>query len=318
MGNPARPKDMSDTVRLTGQATRATSGRRVIRRTSSRTTVPNGNERSFTPSPYDAVSRLFTLARPRPVPSPLGHARLEHALERLARDAAAVVAHGQAQRPAPHARAHDQVQRPLGLAVLHRVLDERLHEVRRQAHGPRVGRHVERHLELRPEARLLQVEVALHVPQLVVERDELVRPRELRAHVVRERQHQPARAIRVGPHERGDRVQRVEDEVRLHLREQRGRGRGRELRELQLRRELVAQHLEQLDRRLVERRAARRVGDDRARRPVRHPQRHDRRRAQRARLVTGTRSGGRAARAAARSSASASKTGRIGASPAPW
>src|SRR5262249_15870274 len=57
-----------------------------------------------------------------------GDARLEHALHRLARDAAAVVAHGEPQAPAAHPRADDQAKRARPLAVLDRVLDERLDE----------------------------------------------------------------------------------------------------------------------------------------------------------------------------------------------
>ena len=87
---------------------------------------------------------------------PSADAGLEHALDRVARDAAAVVAHRHAQPAAADARAHEQVQRPVGLAVLDRVLDERLDEQRRQPHGERVGRRVDRHLELRAEPRLLE------------------------------------------------------------------------------------------------------------------------------------------------------------------
>ena len=89
--------------------------------------------------------------------------------------------------------------------------------------------------------------------QLVGERDELARLHEPAPQVIGEREHQPARALRLGADERRDRVQRVEDEVRLHLRLQGGRGRLGQLRELQLRRQLVAERLERLDSGLVER-----------------------------------------------------------------
>ena len=75
-----------------------------------------------------------------------------------------------------------------------------------------------RHLELRAEARLLEDEVAADVAQLVVEGDELAGPREPAAQVVGEGEHQPPRVVGIRADERGDRVQGVEDEVRLHLR----------------------------------------------------------------------------------------------------
>ena len=216
---------------------------------------------------------------------PFADARLEHALDRVARDAAPVVAHGHAQPPAPHACAYEEVQRPVGLAVLDRVLDERLDEERRQPDGERVGSGVDGHGELRPEARLFEVEVAAHVPQLLLERDELAGAREAAAEVVREREHEVARALGLRADEGGDRVERVEDEVRLHLRLQRGRRGGRQLGQLELRRELRAESLEQLDRALVERRAVGREGDDGAGRAVAQEEGHDGRRAERARGV---------------------------------
>ena len=118
--------------------------------------------------------------------------------------------------------------------------------------------------------------------QLLLERDELARLHEPAAQVIGEREHEPSRPLGLGADERRDRVQRVEDEVRLHLRLQRGRRRGRQLGQLQLRRELLAERLERLDRGLVERRAAGRERDDGAGRAVVQPQRHDGRRAERA------------------------------------
>ena len=47
---------------------------------------------------------------------------------------------------------------------------------------------------------------------------ELVAARELGANVVGKGENEPTRPVRIGSHERGDRVQCVEDEVRLHLR----------------------------------------------------------------------------------------------------
>ena len=152
--------------------------------------------------------------------------------------------------------------------MLDRVLDEGLNEKRRQAHAERVRCCVDRHAELRAEARLLELEVAVHVPQLLFQRDELARTRETTAQVIGEREHEPASSFRLGADERRDRVEGVEDEVRLHLRLQRRRRRSVELRQLKLRGQMAAHLFERLHRRLVERRAGCGVGDDRADRAV--------------------------------------------------
>src|SRR5581483_12463224 len=112
-------------------------------------------------------------------------------------------------------RADDQAQRPLGLAVLDGVLDERLDEERRQRHAKRLGGRVDLDLKLRAEPRLLEREVAAHVPELLLERHELTRSRQRPAAVVGEGEDQLARAIRIGADEARDRVQAVEEKVRL-------------------------------------------------------------------------------------------------------
>src|SRR4029077_19387936 len=110
----------------------------------------------------------------------LGHAGFEHALDRIARDPPSVVPYREPQAATPHARTYDQAQRPVDLAVLDRVLDERLHEEGRQPHGQRFRGGVDRYDQLLAEARLLKIEVALHVSQLLLERDELGGTRKLR------------------------------------------------------------------------------------------------------------------------------------------
>ncbi len=178
---------------------------------------------------------------------------LEHPVDHVARDPTAVVAHRHPQLPAMNACAHEQMQGAVRLAVLDRVFDERLHEQWGKPHGQRVSVRHDRHLELRAEPRLLELEIALDVTQLVGERDELTRLHEPAPQMIGEREHEPACALGLGADERRDRVQRVEDEVRLHLRLQGGRGRLRQLRQLQLGRQLVAERLERLDGGLVER-----------------------------------------------------------------
>jgi hypothetical protein len=123
------------------------------------------------------------------------------------------------------------------------------------------------------------------VPELLGERDELARARERPPAVVGEGEDQLSRTLGIGADEARDRVQAVEQEVRLdlgleclQLRGCRSACRAGELGELQLRRELVAERREQVDVVVCERRAVRRVGDERTDRPVAEPQRHDGRR----------------------------------------
>src|SRR5207253_9894146 len=101
------------------------------------------------------------------------HPGLEHPLDRIPRDAAAVVPHRHPEAAATHARPHEQVEGPVGLSVLDRVLDEGLDKKRGQAHAERVRCSFDGHAELRAEARLFELEVAVHVPQFLLERDEL-------------------------------------------------------------------------------------------------------------------------------------------------
>ena len=152
---------------------------------------------------------------------------------------------------------------------------KRLHEQRRQADLQRGRVGIDLHVELDAEPGLFQIEVALDVTQLLFERHELTGPGQPRPQRVGERQHEMPRAFRVGADERRDRVERVEDEMRLHLRLQRGGGRGAKLGELELRGQLLAERLERLHRRLVERRSVGRERHDRACRPVDQRERHD-------------------------------------------
>ena len=101
--------------------------------------------------------------------------------------------------------------------MLDRVLDERLDEKRRQANRERLRRGVDLHLELRAKARLLEGQVALDVLELLGERDELAGTGERPAAVVRKGEDQLAGPVRVGADEAGDRVQAVEEEMRLDL-----------------------------------------------------------------------------------------------------
>ena len=126
-------------------------------------------------------------AEPRAVA--LADPRLEHAVERLAGDPEAVVPDGHPQATATDACADDQPQGPIGLAVLDRVLDERLDEERRQPHLERLRRRVDLHPELGAEAGLLEREVALDVAQLLRQRHELAGPPERPAAVVGEGEH---------------------------------------------------------------------------------------------------------------------------------
>ena len=120
---------------------------------------------------------------------------------------------------------------PRAEAVAQRVLDERLHDERRDACAGGVRREIDRHGEPIAESHALDVEVLLDEPHLLAER--LVRgPRvEDVPQQVAEARDQPDDAgivARTG--ERGDAVERIEEEVRLKLRAERVEPRGRELR----------------------------------------------------------------------------------------
>ena len=106
--------------------------------------------------------------------------------------------------------------------MLDRVFDERLHEKRRHHHL--VGRGADAAVddEVVAEARLLELEVRLDVPHLVGERDELRGLAQRGAAVLGERRDQMPRLVRLRADKRRDRVERVEEEVRLDLRLQGG------------------------------------------------------------------------------------------------
>ena len=165
--------------------------------------------------------RCATEARPSPA-APLPTPGVGDAVGDLAGDAAAVVAHGHAQPPEAHLGAHDDAQRAVALAVLDRVLDERLHEERRHRHRARGRRHAQLDLERVAEARPLERQVRLDVDELLRQVDERRRAAQRPAAVLGERQHEVARLLGLRAAEGRDRVQRVEQEVRLDLRLQRG------------------------------------------------------------------------------------------------
>ena len=177
--------------------------------------------------------------------------------------------------------------------MLDRVLDEGLDEERRQAHGERVGCRIDLDLELRPEARLLEREVALDVLELLGDRDELAGTGERPAAIVREGEDQLAGSVGIGADEARDRVQAVEEEMRLDLRLQRlqlrrggGPRRAGELGELQLGGQLIAEGGQQADVVVGERRTVGRVGDESAYWAVAEPERHDCRRTERTGAMT--------------------------------
>ena len=208
------------------------------------------------------------------------------------------------------------MQRSIGLAVLDRVLDERLHEQRRQPDRERGGIGVDRHVELRVRTGPAPARGSCGRGRSSSSRVTNSPGRASRAaQMVGEREHELPRAFGIGADERRDRVQRVEDEMRLHLRLQRRGRRRAQLGELQLRGELVAERLECL--RPPSRRAA--IRPSRTRRP-RPPARRRVRAARRPRRRADRRGGGTRLRipsgaSSGRSWASASYTGRIGWSP---
>ena len=104
-----------------------------------------------------------------------------------------------------------------------RVLDERLQQQRRHLEPPAGVVDVVRDLQAIAEPRALEIDVALDHAQLVAERRELPGgPIERRPHeVAQPEQHGQRRRVAVGANLRGDRVQRVEQEVRLDFQPQR-------------------------------------------------------------------------------------------------
>ena len=103
----------------------------------------------------------------------------------------------------------------------HRVLHQRLQAQERQPDRQHLGRDLQPHLEPLAEPGPLDRQVPVDRAQLLGERRELtVRPEAVPGELG-ELQDQLAGALRVGTHERGDRGQRVVDEVRADLRPQR-------------------------------------------------------------------------------------------------
>ena len=230
-------------------------------------------------------------------------ARLEHALGIFLSDPAPVIAHDHAQAAEAHVGAHHDTQRLIGLAVLDRVLDERLHEKRRHHHLVGRGADAAVDHEVVAEARLLELEVRLDVPHLIGERDELRRLAQRGAAVLRKRRDQMPRLVRLRADKRRDRVERVEQEVRLDLRLQRGElggGAGArvhfDLTRGERIRDEAAQRLH--DRALLvgDLERALRERDDRADRAATHDQRTHDGRAQRARRGAAMAPAGRQAR----------------------
>ena len=103
-------------------------------------------------------------------------------------------------------------------AVLDRVLDERLQQQVRHQRVERVGLDVEADDEAIGEARLLDLEVLCEEVELGLERDFLLAELlERQAQQVAQPHQRPVGGLDVAVHQRRDRVQRVEQEVRVQL-----------------------------------------------------------------------------------------------------
>ena len=125
--------------------------------------------------------------------------------------------------------------------VLHRVLDERLQD----EVGDERRACVRGDVPLDPEsiavAHLLDLDVAAHEPQLLVERqvDRSSFVEQIPQQLTEPDERVERLVLPVAPHEHRDGVQRIEQEVRLQLRLERGEARALELR-LELRRAEIA------------------------------------------------------------------------------
>ena len=111
----------------------------------------------------------------------------------------------------------------LGHAVLDRVLDERLQQERGQQRIERLGFDVEPHDQSIGESRLLDFEVLREEIELRLQRAfVLAQVLERHAEQIAEAHQRAIRGVDVAMHQRRNRVQRVEQEVRLQLMLQRG------------------------------------------------------------------------------------------------
>ena len=103
-------------------------------------------------------------------------------------------------------------------AVLDRILDERLQNQPRHFGVERLGIDVEPDRQAILEARLLDLEVLLQELQLLLQRDaRRARAVERQAEQIAQAADHAIGAVGIGVHERRDRVQRVEEKVRLQL-----------------------------------------------------------------------------------------------------
>ena len=172
----------------------------------------------------------------------------EHGLEHRGVDADAVVLDGElGERPGVGRRDRDAPAALLRLeTVSHGVLDERLDRQERHDRRQHLGGDLQRHLQSVAEPRALEPEVAVDRAELLGDGREVAVPAERVAREVGELEHELAGLRRVGVDERGDRVQRVVDEVGADLRTEgahlgfgEGGARGVEFAELDLRRHPV-------------------------------------------------------------------------------
>ena len=118
-------------------------------------------------------------------------------------------------------------------AVAKRVLDQRLQDERRHERGADVGIDVPRHVQPIAKAYELDVDEASEVAQLVGERNlgrHLAVERRAKQ-IAESREHVDGGVVLSFPDETGDRIQRIEQEVRIELHAKRMDAR---LREIQL------------------------------------------------------------------------------------
>jgi integrase len=143
----------------------------------------------------------------------------------VGRQARAIIANREVQLPAIDRGRELQAARPGSSreTVPEGVLNDWLQKKRRHRAPFRVGRDGVRHVESITEARSLQFDIALHERGLLRQRGRMLAPPVdgFAQKLAQLEQHRQGTIARPGPNQRRDRVQRVEQEVRLDLQAQR-------------------------------------------------------------------------------------------------
>ena len=162
-------------------------------------------------SPYSSSSRPRALGMPIPERGPRSRSL----------GARAVVGHAELEPAVRPARTdhHAAARRPRADGVLERVLHQRLQQERRHRRVVQPGRDVPAHLEPVAEAGLLDLQIEPQESQLLLQRRLLpVAVEQRHPQEIGELHDHPSRRGGIVADQHGDRVEGVEEKVRLELR----------------------------------------------------------------------------------------------------